>query len=169
MSIVILLLREIEQTLILMLVCWFLFSVLNSAFGVKFLHVLSLLRSDEQIHCTSQAITSTGIKKGEIFLADVSTQFKNKNITTDVKVDTNSNVSFRKSIVYFFLVCLSMKCLPFVVFMLFSTSYENFVSDLLTNIGMWTCSFSPPSLSMSQHLDSRPFLASLLLIRDLAR
>ncbi|KAI4314210.1 hypothetical protein L6164_027144 [Bauhinia variegata] len=38
------------------------------------------------------AITSTGIKKGEVFLADVATQLKNKNITTDVKVDTNSNV-----------------------------------------------------------------------------
>lgn len=40
-----------------------------------------------------QALTSTGIKKGEFFLADVSAQLKNKNITTDVKVDTNSNVS----------------------------------------------------------------------------
>ncbi|KDP21225.1 hypothetical protein JCGZ_21696 [Jatropha curcas] len=38
------------------------------------------------------AITSTGIKKGELFLADVSSQLKNKNITTDVKVDTNSNL-----------------------------------------------------------------------------
>ncbi|XVE85926.1 hypothetical protein DITRI_Ditri17bG0131200 [Diplodiscus trichospermus] len=38
------------------------------------------------------AITSTGIKKGELLLADVSTQLKNKNITTDVKVDTNSNL-----------------------------------------------------------------------------
>ncbi|XP_050238501.1 mitochondrial outer membrane protein porin of 36 kDa [Mercurialis annua] len=37
------------------------------------------------------AITSTGTKKGESFLADVSSQFKNKNITTDLKVDTNSN------------------------------------------------------------------------------
>ncbi|XP_027097579.1 mitochondrial outer membrane protein porin of 36 kDa-like [Coffea arabica] len=38
------------------------------------------------------AITSSGIKKGELFLADVNTQLKNKNITTDVKVDTNSKV-----------------------------------------------------------------------------
>ncbi|GKU99394.1 hypothetical protein SLEP1_g12252 [Rubroshorea leprosula] len=38
------------------------------------------------------AITSTGVKKGELFLADVSTKLKNKNITTDVKVDTNSNL-----------------------------------------------------------------------------
>ncbi|KAA0036442.1 mitochondrial outer membrane protein porin of 36 kDa-like [Cucumis melo var. makuwa] len=38
------------------------------------------------------AISSTGVKKGDIFLADVSTQLKNNNITTDVKVDTHSNV-----------------------------------------------------------------------------
>ncbi|CAA3000111.1 mitochondrial outer membrane porin of 36 kDa [Olea europaea subsp. europaea] len=38
------------------------------------------------------AITSTGTKKGELFLADITTQLKNKNITTDIKVDTNSNV-----------------------------------------------------------------------------
>ncbi|OAY61454.1 mitochondrial outer membrane protein porin of 36 kDa [Manihot esculenta] len=41
---------------------------------------------------TGVAITSSGTKKGELFLADVSSQFKNKNITTDVKVDTNSNL-----------------------------------------------------------------------------
>lgn len=40
-----------------------------------------------------QAITSSGIKKGDLLLGDISTQVKNKNITTDVKVDTNSNVS----------------------------------------------------------------------------
>ena len=39
-----------------------------------------------------QAITSTGAKKGDLFLADVGTKFTNKNVTTDVKVDTNSNV-----------------------------------------------------------------------------
>uniref|UniRef100_A0A5B7BZD4 Voltage-dependent anion-selective channel protein n=1 Tax=Davidia involucrata TaxID=16924 RepID=A0A5B7BZD4_DAVIN len=38
------------------------------------------------------AITSSGTKKGELFLADVNTQLKNKNITTDIKVDTNSNL-----------------------------------------------------------------------------
>ncbi|CAN1196916.1 Mitochondrial outer membrane protein porin of 36 kDa [Linum perenne] len=38
------------------------------------------------------AITSNGIKKGDLLLADVSSQLKNKNITTDVKVDTNSNL-----------------------------------------------------------------------------
>ncbi|KAL2546793.1 Mitochondrial outer membrane protein porin 1 [Forsythia ovata] len=38
------------------------------------------------------AITSTGTKKGELFLADINTQLKNNNITTDIKVDTNSNV-----------------------------------------------------------------------------
>jgi hypothetical protein len=44
------------------------------------------------IYFAFQALTSTGIKKGELFLADVSGQLKNKNITTDIKVDTNSNV-----------------------------------------------------------------------------
>jgi len=38
------------------------------------------------------AITTSGTKKGELFLADINTQLKNKNITTDVKVDTNSNL-----------------------------------------------------------------------------
>jgi voltage-dependent anion channel protein 2 len=38
------------------------------------------------------AISSSGTKKGDFILADVNTQLKNKNITTDVKVDTNSNV-----------------------------------------------------------------------------
>ena len=41
---------------------------------------------------TGLEITSSGVKKGEAFLADVSTKLKNKNITTDVKVDTNSNL-----------------------------------------------------------------------------
>ncbi|KAB2041195.1 hypothetical protein ES319_D02G131700v1 [Gossypium barbadense] len=38
------------------------------------------------------AITSTGIKKGELLLADVSTELKNNNITTNVKVDTKSTL-----------------------------------------------------------------------------
>ncbi|GAB4839954.1 hypothetical protein Ancab_020664 [Ancistrocladus abbreviatus] len=37
-------------------------------------------------------ITSSGTKKGDLFLADVSTKLINKNITTDIKVDTASNV-----------------------------------------------------------------------------
>ncbi|GFY84917.1 voltage dependent anion channel 1 [Actinidia rufa] len=40
---------------------------------------------------TGVAITSTGTKKGDLFIADVNTQLKNKNVTTDIKVDTNSN------------------------------------------------------------------------------
>ncbi|GAB2297249.1 hypothetical protein Dimus_031360 [Dionaea muscipula] len=38
------------------------------------------------------ALTSTGIRKGDLFLADVSTKLTKKNITTEIKVDTNSNV-----------------------------------------------------------------------------
>uniref|UniRef100_A0A7N0U7X2 Uncharacterized protein n=1 Tax=Kalanchoe fedtschenkoi TaxID=63787 RepID=A0A7N0U7X2_KALFE len=41
---------------------------------------------------TGVAITSSGTKKGDLFLADVNTQIKHKNITTDIKVDTNSNL-----------------------------------------------------------------------------
>ncbi|CAA2962119.1 mitochondrial outer membrane porin of 36 kDa-like [Olea europaea subsp. europaea] len=38
------------------------------------------------------AITSSGTKKGGLLLADINTQLKNNNITTDIKVDTNSKV-----------------------------------------------------------------------------
>ncbi|KAL3640156.1 Voltage-dependent anion-selective channel protein 1 [Castilleja foliolosa] len=41
---------------------------------------------------TGVVLTSTGTKKGDLFLADVNTQLKNKNITTDIKVDTSSNL-----------------------------------------------------------------------------
>ncbi|KAI8030408.1 hypothetical protein LOK49_LG01G03850 [Camellia lanceoleosa] len=41
---------------------------------------------------TGVAITTSGTKKGDLFLADVNTQLKNKNVTTDIKVDTNSNL-----------------------------------------------------------------------------
>jgi len=41
---------------------------------------------------TGVAITSSGTKKGEVFLADVNTQLKRNNITTDFKVDTYSNL-----------------------------------------------------------------------------
>ncbi|KAI4339366.1 hypothetical protein MLD38_024317 [Melastoma candidum] len=38
------------------------------------------------------ALTASGTKKGELVLGDVTTQLKSKNVTADVKVDTNSNV-----------------------------------------------------------------------------
>ncbi|KAF5725331.1 mitochondrial outer membrane protein porin of 34 kDa [Tripterygium wilfordii] len=41
---------------------------------------------------TGVAITSSAVKKGELFVADINTQLKNKNVTTDIKVDTNSNL-----------------------------------------------------------------------------
>ncbi|KAL6960718.1 Voltage-dependent anion-selective channel protein 1 [Sarracenia purpurea var. burkii] len=41
---------------------------------------------------TGVAITSSASKKGDLFLADINTQLKNKNITTDIKVDTFSNL-----------------------------------------------------------------------------
>ncbi|KAI7742403.1 hypothetical protein M8C21_022891 [Ambrosia artemisiifolia] len=42
---------------------------------------------------TGVAITSSGTKKGDLFLADVNTQLKRNNVTTDIKVDTASNLS----------------------------------------------------------------------------
>ncbi|KAJ6866744.1 mitochondrial outer membrane protein porin of 34 kDa-like [Populus alba x Populus x berolinensis] len=41
---------------------------------------------------TGVTITSSGTKKGDLLAADVNTQLKNKNITTDIKVDTSSNL-----------------------------------------------------------------------------
>jgi voltage-dependent anion channel protein 2 len=41
---------------------------------------------------TGVAITAAGTKKGELFLADINTQVKQKNVTTDIKVDTDSNL-----------------------------------------------------------------------------
>lgn len=41
---------------------------------------------------TGVTLTSAGTKKGDLFLADITTQLKNKNITTDFKVDTSSNL-----------------------------------------------------------------------------
>jgi voltage-dependent anion channel protein 2 len=39
------------------------------------------------------AFTSNAVNRGDTFLADISTSFRNKSITADVKVDTKSNVS----------------------------------------------------------------------------
>ncbi|CAI0453516.1 unnamed protein product [Linum tenue] len=41
---------------------------------------------------TGVAVTCSATKKGELFFADVNTQLKNKNVTTDIKVDTGSNL-----------------------------------------------------------------------------
>ncbi|KAJ7522715.1 hypothetical protein O6H91_18G024000 [Diphasiastrum complanatum] len=41
---------------------------------------------------TGLVFTSTGVKKGEHFLGDLSTQFKHNTLTVDVKADTKSNI-----------------------------------------------------------------------------
>lgn len=41
---------------------------------------------------TGIALTASSTKKGELFLADINTQLKHKNVTTDIKVDTDSNL-----------------------------------------------------------------------------
>ncbi|KAH9606733.1 hypothetical protein KSS87_003797, partial [Heliosperma pusillum] len=53
-------------------------------------------QSDQKFTLTSVttsgiAITSTGTKKRELLLADFGTKIINKNVTTNFKVDTNSN------------------------------------------------------------------------------
>ncbi|CAO2816256.1 unnamed protein product [Amaranthus hypochondriacus] len=48
---------------------------------------------------TGVAITSSGTKKGDLLLADVTTQLKKNNVTTDIKVDTNSNLLTTISVV----------------------------------------------------------------------
>lgn len=42
---------------------------------------------------TGLVFTSTGLKKGGSFAGDVQTKFQKKNITTEIKVDTNSKIS----------------------------------------------------------------------------
>ncbi|XP_051149648.1 mitochondrial outer membrane protein porin 6-like [Andrographis paniculata] len=42
---------------------------------------------------TGMGFTATGVKKDEIFIGDISTQYKSGKTTVDVKVDTYSNVS----------------------------------------------------------------------------
>ncbi|XP_073124286.1 mitochondrial outer membrane protein porin of 34 kDa-like [Henckelia pumila] len=55
------------------------------------------LSSDQKFTITTYSptgvtLTSTGTKKGELFLADINTQLKHKNVTTDIKVDTGANL-----------------------------------------------------------------------------
>lgn len=73
-----------------------------------------------------QAITSSGTKKGELFVADVNTQLKNKNITTDVKVDTDSNVSSSPLLVWDVLRCF-----------LFCWVFDLLVLHELWNLFLW--------------------------------
>ncbi|MBA0576684.1 hypothetical protein Golob_027644 [Gossypium lobatum] len=47
-----------------------------------------------------QAITSTGTKKCDLFLAGANTQLKFRNVTTDIKVDINSNISTSSALSY---------------------------------------------------------------------
>ncbi|KAI9115490.1 hypothetical protein K1719_013809 [Acacia pycnantha] len=53
--------------------------------------------SDQKFSITTYSpdgivITSSGTKKGDLFFADVNTQWKHRNVTTDIKVDADSNL-----------------------------------------------------------------------------
>lgn len=45
------------------------------------------------ISAAGLGVTATGVKLDEVFIGDISTQYKSDKTTVDVKVDTNSNVS----------------------------------------------------------------------------
>lgn len=47
---------------------------------------------------TGMGLTATGVKRGNIFVGDISTQYKDGNTTVDVKVDTYSNVSAKVTV-----------------------------------------------------------------------
>ncbi|KAI9114137.1 hypothetical protein K1719_014787 [Acacia pycnantha] len=54
--------------------------------------------SDQKFSITTYSpdgivITSSGTKKGDLFFADVNTQWKHRNVTTDIKVDADSNMA----------------------------------------------------------------------------
>ncbi|KAI9126222.1 hypothetical protein K1719_002643 [Acacia pycnantha] len=54
--------------------------------------------SDQKFSITTYSpdgivITSSGTKKGDLFFADVNTQRKHRNVTTDIKVDADSNMA----------------------------------------------------------------------------
>lgn len=95
-------------TAVQFILCWLMCKSWNSLFSVEYLFVLWVLMNvcyTGMPSCLTsyifffplpywlQTLTSSGSKKGELFLADINTQLKHNNITTDVKVDTSSNVS----------------------------------------------------------------------------
>lgn len=117
-----------------------------------------------------QTLTSSGSKKGDLFVADINTQLKHNNITTDVKVDTSSNVSQLPQFTFGFkdlYYCLAKMKLwnLFVYFPLFKLLWNN-----LTNYGVeYNSSSWPPSLSMNLALDWRLSSPSRFLIKGLER
>ena len=48
-------------------------------------------RERERAFCLQTFIT-TGVKKGDLFFGDIVTKLKKRNVTTDIKLDTNSRV-----------------------------------------------------------------------------
>lgn len=71
-----------------------------------------------------QAITASGTKKNELIFGEIQSQLKNKNITVDVKANSDSNVSCLRSesiillcYVYFYILQSSLEevSLSFVI------------------------------------------------------
>jgi voltage-dependent anion channel protein 2 len=64
---------------------------------LEFINKINMYTYDHKfvIATTTQsglAFTSNAVKRGDAFLGDIITSFKNKNITADVKVDSKSNI-----------------------------------------------------------------------------
>ncbi|KAH1033170.1 hypothetical protein J1N35_045344 [Gossypium stocksii] len=59
-----------------------------------------------------EAITFAGMKKSDLFLADVNTQLKSKNVTTDIKVDISSNVKVAndKEEAFYLMMMMMLEC-----------------------------------------------------------
>lgn len=66
--------------------------LLTKDYNFDYKITLSRLRS------TGMGLTATGLKMDQIFLGDISTQYKTRNTIVDVKVDTYSNVSTKVTI-----------------------------------------------------------------------
>ncbi|CAO2822999.1 unnamed protein product [Amaranthus hypochondriacus] len=49
-------------------------------------------------NASGMGLTATGVKKNQIFIGDVNTQYKSGNTTVDLKVDTYSNVSTKVTV-----------------------------------------------------------------------
>jgi hypothetical protein len=72
------------------------------------------------------AFTSNAVKHRDAFLGDVTTSFRNKNITADVKVDTKSNVSMLFLMLW--VLYISLWCV-FAAFLSFaSISFDSYFS-----------------------------------------
>ena len=68
-----------------------------------------------------QGLTATGVKRDQVFVGDISTQYKSGSTIVDLKVDTYSNVR-REVVCVFFDVLKSSSCVSETSFSLICRS-----------------------------------------------